>query len=122
VVIGGGDIITALARALGYAARVDALSILYRPDRIDLLTYINMKLFKAINGGQLWLNHHGRAPFSRLNQAKTTITRPSNLIYHDDVDGESGVNQMAVLLMMGVMMMMMSTRPPENMVVGGGLL
>jgi len=49
-----------------------------------------MKLFKAIHGGHLWLNHHGCALFSLPNQAKTTITHLSNLIFHDDVDGESG--------------------------------
>jgi len=47
-----------------------------------------MKHFKVIHGGYLWLNYHGRALFSLLNLVKT-ITCPSNLIYHDDVDGES---------------------------------
>ena len=57
---------------------------------MDLITCINMKLFKALSGGQLWLNHYGHALFALPNQAKTTITRPSNLIYNDDTDGESG--------------------------------
>ena len=90
VVIGWGGIIIVLAGALGYGARVDTLSILYRSAHIHMLTCINMKLFKAIHNGQLWLNHHGRALFSFPNQAKTTITHLSNLIYHDDIDGESG--------------------------------
>ncbi|KAJ8450540.1 hypothetical protein Cgig2_020177 [Carnegiea gigantea] len=49
-----------------------------------------MKLFKALGGSQLWLNHHDRALFPLPNRAKTTITNPSNLVYDDDVDGESG--------------------------------
>ena len=89
VVIGTGGITTALANALGYTAQIDALSILYRPGRIDLITCINMKLFKALGGSQLWLNRHGRALFPLPNRTKTTITNPSNLVYDDDVDGES---------------------------------
>jgi len=49
-----------------------------------------MKLFKALGGSQLWLNHHGRALFPLPKRTKTTITNPSNLVYNDDVDGESG--------------------------------
>ncbi|KAJ8441908.1 hypothetical protein Cgig2_014377 [Carnegiea gigantea] len=90
VAIGGGGIVMALAKALGYGAQVDALSILYCPGRIDLITCISMKLFKEHRGGQLWLNHHGHALFPLPNQAKTTITHPSNLVYNDDEDGESG--------------------------------
>ncbi|KAJ8424578.1 hypothetical protein Cgig2_002590 [Carnegiea gigantea] len=90
VVISDGGIITALAKALGYGTQVAALSILHQPGYIDLITYINMKLFKVLGGGQLWLNHHGRALFPLPNRPKTTITNPSNLVYDDDVDGESG--------------------------------
>ena len=43
-----------------------------------------------LGGGQSWLNHHGHALFPLPNQAKTTITRPSNLVYNDDEHGESG--------------------------------
>ncbi|KAJ8437669.1 hypothetical protein Cgig2_028607 [Carnegiea gigantea] len=38
---------------------------------------------------QLWLNYHGHALFALPNQAKTTITHPSNHVYNDDGDGES---------------------------------
>ena len=38
----------------------------------------------------MWVNYYGRTLFALLNPAKTTITCPSNLIYHDDVDGEFG--------------------------------
>ena len=89
VIIGGGGIITALAKTLGYGVQVDDLSILCGPGRSDLITCINMNLFKALNGGQLWLNHHGNALFALPNQAKTTITCSSNLVYDDDADGES---------------------------------
>jgi len=51
VVISDTVIITALAKALGYGAQVAALSILHQPSRIDLITCINMKLFKALGGG-----------------------------------------------------------------------
>ena len=90
VVLNNGGIITALAKALGYGAQDAALSILHHPRRFDLITCINMKLFKALGGSQLWLNHHGRALFPLPNRTKTTITNPSNLVYDDDVDVESG--------------------------------
>jgi len=89
VVIGGGCIIMTLVKALWYAIQVDDLSILYRPGYTDLITCINIKLFKVLSGGQLWLNHHGHALFALHNHAKTTIICPSNLVYHDEVDGES---------------------------------
>ena len=38
----------------------------------------------------MWLSHHGRALFSLPNLAKTTITRPSNLLYDNAVDSELG--------------------------------
>ena len=38
----------------------------------------------------MWLSHHGCALFSLPNRAKTTITHPSNLLYGDVVDSESG--------------------------------
>lgn len=79
-----------MARALGYGAQVNALSILYHLGRIDLITCINMKLFKVLKGGQLCLNHHGHALFTLPNWAKTTITCPSSLVYNDDEDSESG--------------------------------
>ena len=67
VVISDSGIITALAKALGYGAQVAALSVLHQPGRIDLITCINMKLFKALGGGLLWLNHHGRVLFPLPN-------------------------------------------------------
>ena len=51
VVISDAGIITAFAKALGYGSQVIALSILHQPDRIDLITCVNMKLFKALGGG-----------------------------------------------------------------------
>ncbi|KAJ8427198.1 hypothetical protein Cgig2_011774 [Carnegiea gigantea] len=45
---------------------------------------------RALGGNQLWLNHHGHALFPLPNQDKTIITCPSNLVYNDDEDGESG--------------------------------
>ena len=42
-----------------------------------------------LRGGQLWLNHHGHALFALPNQDKTTVTRPSNLVYNDDKDSKS---------------------------------
>jgi len=74
----------ALAKALGYSTQVDALSILYYWSCIDLITSSNMKLVKALNGGQLWLNHRGHALFALPNQAKTTITRLFKLVCNDD--------------------------------------
>ena len=46
-----------------------------------------MNLFKAIDGGQRWLSHHGH-PFFVLSNRETTTTYPSNLTYDDDVVGE----------------------------------
>jgi len=89
VVIAASDIITALGRALRYGDRIDRLPVLRTPGRIDFTTCINMKLFKIVGGDQLWLSHHGNALFHLLNPAKTTITRASNLIYDDAVDGQS---------------------------------
>ena len=43
-----------------------------------------MKLFTTLGGGQLWLNHHGRALFPLPNQPRTTIHNPENLIYDDE--------------------------------------
>jgi len=44
--------------------------------------------FTTVGVGQLWVNHYGHALFALPNQAKTTITHPSNLLYDDDVDSE----------------------------------
>jgi len=81
----------ALAKALGYSARLVDLSILYSLSSIDLITCVNTKTFKVLNGGWLWLNHHCHVLFALPNEAKTTITLSSNLIYHDNMDGVSGV-------------------------------
>ena len=84
VVISDSGLITALAKALGYGAQLAALPVLHQPGRIDLTTCINMKLFTAFGGGQLWLNHHDRALFPLPNQPRTTITNLANLIYDDE--------------------------------------
>jgi len=67
---------------------------LHTPGSIDLLTCIHMHLFEALDKGQLCLSHYGYILFGLLNRELTTITRPSNLIYDNDVDGEfeSGSN------------------------------
>jgi len=70
--------------------QIDRLQVLCTPGRIDLATCLNVTLFKTIDVGQLWVNHHGRTLLTLPNLAKTTITCPSNLLYHDDVDGEPG--------------------------------
>jgi len=49
-----------------------------------------MKLFTTVGVGHLWVSHHGRALFALPNPTKTIITRPSKLLYDDNVDGESG--------------------------------
>jgi len=48
-----------------------------------------MKLFQIVGVGRLWLSHHGRTFFSLPNPAKTTITRPSKLLYDYVVNSES---------------------------------
>jgi len=48
-----------------------------------------MKHFKTIVG-YLWLSHHGRVLFVLPNPTKTTIARPSHLLYDDAIDGELG--------------------------------
>ena len=121
VVIVAGGIITALSRTLDYGDRIDCLPVLRTPSCIDLTTCLNMHLFKTVGVGQLWLNHHVHALFALSNPAKTTITRPSNLLYDDDVNGEPGVGRVA--MMMTVMMMMMMPRMHlEYVVLGGRLL
>ncbi|KAJ8450360.1 hypothetical protein Cgig2_004817 [Carnegiea gigantea] len=49
-----------------------------------------MKLFTALGGGQLWLNHHGRALFPLPNRPRTTLTSPANLIYDDEEADAAG--------------------------------
>jgi len=49
-----------------------------------------MELFQTVGVGQLWLSHHGHALFSLPKPTKTTIMRPSNLLYDDAVGGEPG--------------------------------
>jgi len=90
VVIAAGGIITALGRAFGFGGQIDRLAVLHTPGRIDLATFLNMKLFQTIGVGQLWLSHHGRALFPLPNPAKTTITHLFNLLYDDAVDSEVG--------------------------------
>ncbi|KAJ8448899.1 hypothetical protein Cgig2_030755 [Carnegiea gigantea] len=92
VVLSDGGIITALAKALGYAAQIASLPILHQPGRLDLATCLNMKLFTTHGGGPLWLNHHGRALFPFPNQPRTTVTNHENLIYDDEAAGEAGAH------------------------------
>ena len=79
-----------LGRTLGYGDRIDRLPILHTPSRIDLPTCLYMKLFQTVGVDRLWLIHHDRALLSLPNPAKTTITRPSNLLYNDAIDSEPG--------------------------------
>ena len=109
----------ALARALGYGAQVDALSILYRLGCLDLITCINMKLFKVLKGDQLWLNHHGHSLFALPSRPRPPPLAFLTLCIMMMRMVGLGVSQMAVV-MMGVMMIL--RRSLEARVVGGRLL
>jgi len=63
VVLATWGIITIIARALDFDGQVSSSLTLCSPECIDVVTYINMKLFQPINGGQLWLNRHGQPLF-----------------------------------------------------------
>ena len=86
MVIAMSRVLTIIAWALGFDHQADSLAILCTPKCIDVVTCI-INLFWAIDGGQSWLNHHGRPLFHLSKQEKTTITSPSNLVHDDDVDG-----------------------------------
>jgi len=53
VAIAMKGLITIIARALGFGCQVDNLLALCTPGHIDVVTYINVKLFKTIDGGQI---------------------------------------------------------------------